>query len=98
MGSGPGGGRWVWIEFHTSPLGEVRTKLKELGFHWNGPSKCCQNPCGIPRGRSRHDLEGFYRVVPAIEMHLNEAPAAAFIKEFKVVALRECLTPSALHI
>ncbi len=26
-------GKWVWLEFNVPPMQEVRSKLKELGFH-----------------------------------------------------------------
>lgn len=87
-------GRWVWLEFNTPPLREVRAKLKELGFHWNSARKCWQHPCGVHTAHSRHDPKEKYRVVPATELELNEAAAHyRTAKEYKVVALRECPLP-----
>ena len=45
-------GRWVWLEFNVAPVKSVRTRLKELGFHWNRERSCWQHPCGVPSGRS----------------------------------------------
>lgn len=39
-------GTWIWLDFDIPPVPEVRAKLKELGFHWNGKRKCWQHPCG----------------------------------------------------
>ncbi|MEW6160494.1 MAG: JAB domain-containing protein [Verrucomicrobiota bacterium] len=83
-------GQWVWVEFHTPPLVEIRSKLKELGFHWNGERKCWQNPCGLPRPRSSRDPRDVYEVIPAADLVLNDAPAA---QEYKVIALKECPLP-----
>jgi DNA repair protein RadC len=81
-------GKWVWLEFNVPPLKEVRSKLKELGFHWNGPRKCWQHPCGVPSLRADGDPRSYYQVKPANELEMKDAPPAA--KEYKVVALREC--------
>src|SRR5258706_223376 len=95
-------GRWVWLEFNVAPEKDVRSKLKELGFHWNRERQCWQHPCGAPTEHSRHDPKAKYRVVPAIEMELNEALAAPapprVAKEFKVVALRECQLPENMQL
>lgn len=89
-------GKWVWLEFSMPPVTEVRTKLKELGFHWNGGRKCWQHPCGLPAHRSKADPRSYYAVTPATAMALNDAPAAPVAKEYKVVALRECPLPESL--
>jgi hypothetical protein len=95
-------GKWVWLEFNIPPIVEVRSKLKKLGFHWNGGRKCWQHPCGVHRARSGYDPRVVYPVVLATEMALNEAPAlppkAINSKEYKVVALRECPLPESLHV
>jgi hypothetical protein len=93
-------GHWVWIEFSTPPLENVRGRLRQLGFHWNGQRRCWQHPCGVQRGRSRNDPRHLYAVRPAEEMQLNDAlqplrPRVAH--EYKIVALRECPLPEHLH-
>src|SRR6267378_2115617 len=93
-------GKWVWLEFNIPPMQEVRTKLKKLGFHWNGGRKCWQHPCGISRGRSGRDPRDVYPVVPATSMHLNEAtstPPDLISKEYKIISLRECPLPDGLQ-
>ena len=94
-------GKWVWLEFNVPPEKQVRSKLKELGFHWNRERQCWQHPCGAPIGRSRHDPKDKYEVVPATAMGLNDAmpgtAAQRVAKEFKIVALRECPLPESLH-
>ena len=87
-------GKWVWLEFNSPPELEIRTRLKELGFHWNGPRKCWQHPCGVSRPRLNHDPRSYYEVKPASEMTMNDAPFSS--KEYKVVALRECPLPESL--
>jgi DNA repair protein RadC len=89
-------GKWVWLEFNVPPLQEIRNKLKELGFHWNGQRKCWQHPCGVPRSRAGGDPRSYYQVTPATGMALNDAPPTA--KEYKVVALRECPLPESLRV
>ena len=95
-------GRWVWIEFNTPPLRDVRAKLKGLGFHWNAERRVWQHPCGLSRGRSRYDPRSVYPVTPAAAMQLNEALPTAkpphTAKEYKVVALRECPLPDDMHL
>ena len=86
-------GRWVWLEFTIPPVREVRTKLKQLGFHWNGQRKCWQNPCGVSRPHSDGDPRSYYDVKPASQLAMNDAPSA---KEYKIVALRECPLPESL--
>lgn len=88
-------GRWVWLEFNIPPVREVRTKLKELGFHWNGQRKCWQNPCGVSRPRSDGDPRSYYEVKPASQLAMNDALNA---KEYKIVALRECPLPESLQV
>src|SRR5262249_7938036 len=86
-------GKWVWLEFNVAPVKDVRDKLKELGFHWNGQRHCWQHPCGAPTERSLHNPREKYRVIPATEMELQDAPGVLpprLAKEYKVVALREC--------
>ncbi|OHA21689.1 MAG: hypothetical protein A2849_02190 [Candidatus Taylorbacteria bacterium RIFCSPHIGHO2_01_FULL_51_15] len=90
-------GQWVWLEFNIAPEKCVRTKLKALGFHWNGHRKCWQHPCGVRSERSSRDPRDKYEVTPASALPLNEfTPGAA--KEFKVVALRECPLPETLLV
>ena len=89
-------GKWVWLEFNVPPLKEVRGKLKELGFHWNGPRKCWQHPCGVPSLRAGGDPRSYYHVKPANELEMKDAPPAA--KEYKVVTLRECPLPETLRV
>jgi len=91
-------GKWVWLEFNVPPLATVRTKLKELGFHWNRERTCWQHPCGISRPRSSHDPKDKYPVVPATALEMNDAPSTprAIAREYKVVALRECPLPDAI--
>lgn len=89
-------GQWVWLEFNTPPLREVRHKLKGLGFHWNRDRRCWQHPCGLSRARSSRDPRITYEVRPASALEFKEAlpaPRALMAKEFKVVALRECPLP-----
>jgi len=93
-------GKWVWQEFTIPPLKEVRAKLKELGFHWNAGRKCWHQPCGVCRARSGRDARVVYPVVPATAMELNETPGKPGVitsKEYKVIALRECLLPESMQ-
>jgi hypothetical protein len=87
-------GKWVWLEFNIPPEREIRTRLKELGFHWNGLRKCWQHPCGVSRPRLKGDPRSYYEVKPASALAMNDAPFSA--KEYKVVALRECPLPESL--
>lgn len=89
-------GRWIWLEFTVPPLREVRAKLKELGFHWNGKRKCWQHPCGVPRFHSTGDPRSYYQVKPATDLELKDSPKPA--KEFKVVTLRECPLPEQMKV
>jgi hypothetical protein len=94
-------GKWVWLEFNVPPLTEIRTKLKELGFHWNGARKCWQHPCGKPTHRSGRDPRSYYEVVPASDMELKEGPlnlSRQISKEYKVIALRECPLPESMQL
>lgn len=84
-------GKWVWLEFNVPPMREIRSRLKELGFHWNGQRKCWQHPCGLSRPRSGGDPRSYYEVRSAADLAMNDAPLAA--KEYKVVSLRECPLP-----
>jgi len=90
-------GRWVWLEFNTAPLREIRDKLKDLGFHWNHKRRCWQHPCGVPSDHSRQDPRAKYPVIPATALELKETMAPDLpprsAKEYKVVALRECPLP-----
>jgi proteasome lid subunit RPN8/RPN11 len=86
-------GKWVWLEFNIPPEREIRARLKELGFHWNGPRKCWQHPCGVSRPRLKGDPRSYYEVKPASALAMNDALIA---KEYKVVALRECPLPESL--
>ncbi|HKI68720.1 MAG TPA: JAB domain-containing protein [Verrucomicrobiae bacterium] len=84
-------GKWVWLEFTVPPMREIRAKLKEYGFRWNGQRRCWQHPCGVFRRHSRGDPRSYYQVTPASELELNDAPRkSTSAKEYKVVALREC--------
>lgn len=94
-------GRWVWLEFNIAPEPKVRTKLKELGFHWNSQRKCWQHPCGVSRGRSSGDPRDVYRVTPANALEIREAMPGSHpfnAKEYKVVALRECPLPEHMQL
>lgn len=94
-------GKWIWLEFNVPPLEEVRGKLKELGFHWNGGRKCWQHPCGFERPRAPHDPRQRYPVVPAASFQLNQKSqhrSAITSKEFKVVSLRECTIPEEMQL
>ena len=89
-------GQWVWLEFNVAPERGVRTKLRGLGFHWNGKRKCWQHPCGIQTERSAKDPRDKYEVIPASQFQWNETPPSSLAKEYKVVALRECPLPETL--
>jgi hypothetical protein len=70
-------GKWVWLEFNVPPLKEVRSRLKEFGFHWNGPRKCWQHPCGIPSLRASGDPRSYYQVTHVTFSQLKSVHAAA---------------------
>jgi len=91
-------GSWVWLEFNVPPLKEIRAKLKEFGFHWNGQRKCWQHPCGVSRIHSNRDPRSAYPVMPAADVVLSDAPPPfpKAAKEFKVISLRECPLPASL--
>jgi hypothetical protein len=89
-------GKWVWLEFNVPPMQEVRSKLKEFGFHWNAPRKCWQHSCGVPSLRASGDPRSYYQVRPANELEMKDAPPPA--KEYKVVALRECPLPESMRV
>lgn len=95
-------GKWVWLEFSMPPIEQVRSKLKELGFHWNGGRKCWQHPCGVQSLRSTQDPRSMYPVVAASALEMRETPPGAggeiSAKEFKVVALRECPLPEDMQM
>lgn len=94
-------GKWVWLEFSMPPVKEVRSKLKELGFHWNGLRRCWQHPCGVQRARSTRDPRGIYPVIPAADLEMKETAARVgeiTSKEYKVVALRECPLPEEMQM
>lgn len=92
-------GSWVWLEFNVPPVVQIRGKLKELGFHWNGARKCWQHPCGVESQRSSRDPRGaVYEVTPASALALQETAKPSFAQEFKVVALRECPLPEQMKI
>lgn len=89
-------GKWVWLEFNVPPLAQIRTKLKELGFHWNGKRKCWQHPCAIERTPIKGDAPQLYPMPPAINVQMNEAIAPIGliqVQEFKVISLRQCPLP-----
>jgi len=93
-------GKWVWLEFNVPPLQEVRTRLKELGFHWNRRRRCWQHPCGHLEPERSHP-KSRYSVRPAGALELNEVAAlgrVVNVKEFKVISLRECPLPETLHL
>jgi hypothetical protein len=93
-------GNLVWIQFTIPPLKEVRAKLKDLGFYWNGGRKCWQHPCAVHRRRSGKDPQGVYPGVPATVMEMRETPPTPKVinsKEYTVVALRECALPESMH-
>jgi DNA repair protein RadC len=93
-------GSWVWLEFDIPPLPEIRSKLKQLGFHWNGKRKCWQHPCGAERTSSSKDPRAVYSVVPATDVTAQEqtAPGVISSKEYKVVSLRECPMPESMQM
>jgi DNA repair protein RadC len=91
-------GKWVWLEFNVPPLAQIRTKLKELGFHWNAIRKCWQHPCGVASKRSGRDPRGVYQITRVEEFALREKAVAATSKEYKIVALRECPLPEQMRI
>ncbi len=95
-------GRWVWLEFATPPLREVRDKLKDLGFHWNHARRCWQHPCGVSRHHSNRDPRGVYPVIPASSLELKETATGVkptpLAKEYKVIALRECPLPEGMQL
>jgi hypothetical protein len=94
-------GKWVWLEFNIPPAKEIRGKLKELGFHYNGQRKCWQHPCGFHRTKSGGDPRRIYSVVPARSLELDEKAARSPVinpKEFKVVSLRECPMPEEMQM
>ena len=94
-------GQWVWLEFNVAPLQEIRGKLKQLGFHWNGKRKCWQHPCGVRRPSSSRDPRQVYPVVSAADLEFKEGvtrPSVINAKEYKVVALRECPVPEQMHL
>ena len=39
-------GKWVWVQFESTPAAEIRQRLSQLGFHWNGQRQAWQHPCG----------------------------------------------------
>jgi hypothetical protein len=94
-------GKWVWVQFNVPPLQEIRIKLKQLGFHWNGARKCWQHPCGESRARAAQDPRSRYASRPASFVASTEAsPPMAHenSKEYKVVSLREFSLPETLHL
>lgn len=91
-------GKWVWLEFNVPPLVQIRSKLKELGFHWNGGRKCWQHPCGAPSKRSARDPRGVYQIKSAEAFALKEVATSAVSKEYKIIALRECPLPEQMKI
>lgn len=96
-------GKWVWLEFNVPPVKEIRSRLSNLGFHWNRDRKCWQHPCGESRARSSRDPKDVYPVIPASALQLNEAmapgtPSTIKAKEFKIVALRECPIPEQMKL
>ena len=48
-------GKWVWVHFENTPAAEIRQKLSQLGFHWNGQRQTWQHPCGQFAIGSRND-------------------------------------------
>ena len=48
-------GKWVWVQFDNTPAAEIRQKLSQLGFHWNGQRQTWQHPCGQFAIGSRND-------------------------------------------
>jgi DNA repair protein RadC len=88
-------GQWVWVEFNVPPLQGIRIKLKELGFHWNRKRKCWQHPCGTSRTSAKAETHASDKVSPTGAAELKDAPSVA--KEYKVIALRECLLPDSLR-
>lgn len=91
-------GKWVWLEFNVPPLAQIRSRLKDLGFHWNALRRCWQHPCGAPSKRSTRDPRAVYQIRPADAFALKEAANSAVSKEYKIVALRECPLPEQMKI
>lgn len=93
-------GKWVWLEFNVPPLQEVRSKLKHLGFHWNGARKCWQHPCGVHKARSGGDPRALYPVTPAAWFGNREMAGVAreTAREYKIVSLRECPLPESMQM
>ena len=92
-------GQWVWLEFNMAPDNHVRRRLKALGFHWNSNRRLWQHPCGHSRTRSFDDPRRRYGVRGANDLSLHDDPQKPWsAKEYKVVALRECLLPDAMAI
>ena len=94
-------GSWLWLEFNVPPLKEIRSKLKELGFHWNAPRKCWQHPCGVHKPRSAKDPRSVYEVTPAPALEMRETADLSrqvMAKEYKVVSLRECPLPESMQL
>lgn len=94
-------GKWVWLEFNVPPLSDIRFKLKQLGFHWNGGRKCWQHPCGESRPRAFVDPRLIYQTVAARAFRINETmPKRQEIaaSEYKVISLRECPLPEEMLV
>ena len=69
-------GKWVWIAFVNPPAAEVRSKLKELGFHWNHKRQAWQHPCGCFSLHSSGDPRFKYKVLPALSFDVESEVAA----------------------
>lgn len=94
-------GKWVWLEFNIPPLRGLRSRLRSLGFRWNGVRSCWQHPCGIGQARASGKPGVFYPAASAGAMAFKEAastPTVATAKEYKIVALRECPLPEQMLI
>ena len=66
------------------------------------PDWCCwQHSCGLSRPRSSRDPTPVYELRLATALQLNEtaqSPQEMSSKEYKIVALRQCPVPEAMHL
>ncbi len=60
-------GVWVWVEFQSPPAVQVRKKLLEIGFKYNGKRHCWQHNCGRFTPGAPYDPRDKYLVVSPTE-------------------------------
>ena len=73
-------GRWVWLEFDSKPAAEIRTFLKEEGFHWNRKRSAWQHPCGFFSRSAPYnpkDKYGEINAADAFDLQVEDNMAAA---------------------